>query len=80
MYRTVRVPCHNQCHGLHKYHLYKMAIMIICMIWEIIIDGQKHSREILRLGGLTIVQQGPSHLAVEMYASLGDNLRLKRGF
>jgi hypothetical protein len=30
--------------------------------------------------GLTIVRQDQSQLAVEMYVSLGVNLRLKRGF
>ena len=80
MYRTVLVPCRKQCQGLQKYHLYKMAIMIICLIWEIIVDGQKRSREIMRSRGLTIVRQDQSQLVVEMYVSLGVNLRLKRWF
>jgi hypothetical protein len=80
MYRTVRVPCRNQCQGLQKYHLYIMAILTISLIWEIIIDGQKRSREILRSGGLTIVRQDQSQLAVEMYVSLGVNLCLKTAF
>ena len=57
-----------------------MAILTICLILRVFIDGQKRNMEKLRSGGLTIVQQYQSHLTIEMHVSLGVNFGVKTPF
>ena len=57
-----------------------MAILTICCVFGVIIDGQKRNMERLLSRGITIVRQYQSHVTIEMNVSLSVDFGVKTPF